>query len=47
MQHSNSIVNLRTSLWNNLKTVFDKFQTKGGEMELHTVEEFLRTVLGQ
>jgi len=42
-----SVSNLRTSLWNNLKTIFDKFPTKGGEMELATVEDFIRTVLGQ
>lgn len=43
----NSISGLRTSLWNNLKTIFDKFPTKAGEMDLSTVEEFIRTVLGQ
>lgn len=42
-----SVSSLRTSLWNNLKTIFNKFPTKEGEMELSTVEEFIRSVLGE
>lgn len=42
-----SIANLRGGLWDNLKLVFDKFTTNNGEMQISTVEEFIRTALGE
>lgn len=41
-----SVANLRNSLWTSLKNIFNKFPTKGGEMEITTVEEFVRSALG-
>lgn len=41
-----TVSNLRNSLWSNLKTIYDKFPTTGGEMSITTVEEFIRTALG-
>jgi hypothetical protein len=38
---------LRNTLWDNLKTIFNKFPTQGGEMSISTVEEFIRTTLGE
>jgi hypothetical protein len=42
-----TVATLRSSLWNNLKGIFDKFPTQGGDMSITTVEEFIRTALGE
>lgn len=42
-----SVTSFRNSLWDNLKTIFNKFPTNGGEMSITTVEEFIRTALGE
>ena len=41
-----TVSNLRNSLWSNLKTVYDQFPTQQGEIQVSTVEEFIRGALG-
>jgi hypothetical protein len=42
-----AVTSFRNSLWDNLKAIYNKFNTDGGEMSITTVEEFIRTVLGE
>lgn len=38
---------MRNQLWSNLKKIYDKFPVQGGEMSIETVEEFIRTAMGE
>lgn len=44
---SNTVTNLRSGLWGNLKAFYDKFPTQQGELAISTVEDFIKTALGE